>query len=106
VHSRTIILYHEGPTFLTDPQGLWPSEDFNSSLTDKEDVKVRKVKESAAVQIHREPSVLDKLSQSCSDWQCLVRRVASLTRVKQFLINKCQDRIHSNVLKDPPGRDQ
>jgi hypothetical protein len=98
--------YHEGSTFLTDPQGLWPSEDFNSFLTDKEEVEVRKVKESTAVEINWEPSVLDKLNQSCSDWQRLVKRVASLNRVKQFLINKCQDRIYFIVLKDPPGRDQ
>jgi hypothetical protein len=93
--------YHKGPPFLTWPQGLWPAAKVDSALTDEEEVEVRKVKECASAEINAEPSVLDKLSQNCSDWQRLVRRVASLARFKQFLINKYQDLIHSNVSMDP-----
>jgi hypothetical protein len=74
--------YYKGPPFLTWPQGLWPAAKVDWVLTDEEKVEVRKANECASAEMNAEPSVLDKLSQNCLDWQRLVRRVASLTRFK------------------------
>jgi hypothetical protein len=83
--------YHEGPPFLKDPQGLWPSETVDSSLTNEEEAELKNMKESAAVEVNAELSVIDRLSKNCSDWQHLVKRIAGMNRVKQFLRNKRQD---------------
>jgi hypothetical protein len=101
-HKEKWEFYHKGAHFLDLPQGLWSMGNVETSLTEEEEVEVRRVKEIAAVEMDREPSVLDRLCGNCSDWKRLVTRVACLTRVKQFLINKCRDMIRSNFSKDPP----
>jgi hypothetical protein len=43
------------------------------------------------MEVNAEPSVLDRHSRNCSDLQHLVKKIAGLNRVKQFLRNKYQD---------------
>jgi hypothetical protein len=57
--------YHNAPPFLTWPKNFWTLANVDSSLTDKEESEVRKIKECSAVEMNAELSVFDKLSQNC-----------------------------------------
>ena len=78
-----------GPDFLWRDESCWPNEDVGTPSEDILELKKQRHVNSNAVKVEEntpsQPSTLQQVTESCSEWTVLLRRIAWLSRFVQFV---------------------
>lgn len=77
----------KGPAFLQQSKDQWPTETIEPMTTSNEDLEIKKEKLTMTT-IIQEKTPVQKLLESASDWNKLVKKVAWMLKIKACLKNK------------------